>query len=342
MKYIIQIIIVITLISCSSSNNASSSNYFTLVNKAELLICTGNFKQASEAYTKAFFEIKKPFGKDLFNAALTSQLSNNLKERNNRLQSIINNSTDLDHVKSKFVGSYLTEKEWQLLISKQKIEFDPKLRVEFEEIQERDQLFRPMYDTHDDTINANRKINMSRILSLTDAIGFPSHIELGYTNYLRGQKHDIVLHHTAQRRSYDKTVTDLEPILLNAVNEGRFDPEQAIVYLNFQNDQEKGPFEVYSTWQHKHPLLPDSLNNKVWLIKLDKKQKLKANNKRKEWNANSLEDIAAKSNFLAQNKLPFIFTSVHKSIGNLKDDFDKQTAIKQYEGFTSGMEEYKE
>ena len=320
----------------------SSLNYYTLIKKAELLICEGNFKQASESYTKAFNEIEKPFGKDLFNAALTSQLSNSLKERDDRLQSIIDNSNDLDNVKSKFVGTYLTEKEWQDLIEKQKIKYNPNLREEFKKIHDRDQSFRPMYDTHDDTINTNRKINMERILSLTDSIGFPSHIELGYTNYLRGQKHDIVLHHTTQRRSYDKTVTDLEPILYKAVQEGRFDPDQAIFYLNFQNDQEKGPFEVYSTWQYKHPLLPDSLNNKIWLTKLDEKQKLEANIRREEWNANSLEEIAIKSTFLAKSNLPFIFTCVRKSIGNLRDDFDKETALQQYKGFTSRMEEYRE
>lgn len=341
MRNIILIIIVITLFGCSTKKLINSSSYFTLINKAELQICEKNFKQASRSYTKAFKEIEKPFGKDLFNAALANQLSNNLNERDNILQSIIDNSNELDYVKSEFVGIYLTEKEWQKLISKQKIKYNPKLRNEFNEIFERDQMFRPMYETHDDTINANRKINMERILSLTDSIGFPSQIEFGYTNYLRGQKHDIVLHHTAQKRSRDKTVTDLEPILFKAVQQGRFDPEQAIYYLNFQNDQEKGIFEVYSTWQFIHPLLPDSLNNKVWLTKLDEKQKLIANIKRKEWYANSLEEIAIKSTFLAQNNLPFIFTCVKKSIGNLSDDFDKETALQQYQGLTRNKEEYK-
>ncbi len=221
------------------------------------------------------------------------------------------------------------------------MEYNPNLRKEFKTIHERDQLFRPMYETHDDTINANRKINMERILNLNDSIGFPSHFELGYTNYLRGQKHDIVLHHTAQRRSYDKTVIDLEPILYKAVQEGRFDPDQAIFYLNFQNDIEKGPFEVYSTWQYRHPLLPDSLNNKVWVTKLDAKQKLEANIKRKEWNANSIEEIAIKSTFLAKSNLPFIFTCVRNSIRNLSDEFDKETALKQYKIGTSFLKEYK-
>lgn len=341
MRNIILIIVIFTLIGCSTKRAINSSAYFKLIKKAELLICEKNYKQASKVYTQAFKNIEKPFGKDLFNAAIASQLSDNIKERDARLQSIIDNSTDLDYVKSKFAENYLSEKQWQELISKQKIKYNPTLRSEINEIYERDQKFRPMYETHDDTINANRKINMDRILRLTDSIGFPSHFELGYTNNLRGQKLDIVLHHTAQRRSYDKSVTDLEPILFNAVQQGRFDPDQAIFYLNFQNDSEKGVFEVYSAWQYKHPLLPDSLNNKVWLTKLDENQKIKANIKRKEWHANSLDEIAIKTLYLTQNSLPFIFTCVKKSIANLSDDFDKETALKQYKAITSHMVEYK-
>jgi len=341
MKNTILIIIVIASIGCPKSNKNTISNYFDLIKKSELLVCEGKFKEATKFYKQSFKQIEKPFGKDLFNAALANQLSNQYEERNRCLQSIINNSDDLEFVKTNFVGAYISELDWQTLISKKETLYNPNLREEFKEIHAKDQMFRPMYETHDDTINSARKLNIARILSLTDSIGFPSQIELGYTNYLRGQKHDIVLHHTAQRRSYDKTVLDLEPILFEAIQNGRFDPDQAIFYLNFQNDQEKGRFEVYSTWQFKHPLLPDSLNNNVWLMKLDENQKIEANNIRKKWNANSLEEIAIKSTFLAKSNLPFIFTCVHKSIANLADDFDQEKALSQYKGMTRSMEKYK-
>lgn len=131
----------------------------------------------------------------------------------------------------------------------------------------------------------------------------------------------------------------MEPILKSAVKNGRLDPEQAIFYLNFQNDNEKGIFEVYSSWQYKHPLLPDSLNNKVWYPKLDEEHLSRVNEKRKEWFANSLTDISIKANFMNKSKLPFIFTSVKKSIGNLHDDLDKETVLEQYQMMTSRMTE---
>lgn len=86
--------------------------------------------------------------------------------------------------------------------------------------------------------------------------------------------------------------------------------------------------------------MPDSLNNKVWLRKLSEEQKRKANTIRKAWHANSLSEIALKSTFLAKSNLPFRFTCVHKSIGNLRDDFDKETALEQYRIGTSQMEVY--
>lgn len=337
MKHIFCLILLVISLSCSKTKEYNSEKYFKHINSAELAICNENFEKAVKEYEIAFDAIEKPFGKDVFNSALSSQLTNNVEKRDVHLLQIINNSNELDFVKSVFVSNYMTEQEWNILESKREIKYDQTLRTEFNEIYDRDQLFRPMYETHDDTINSNRKINLKRILEVTDSGGFPSQVELGYSNYLRRQPHDIVLHHTAQRRSYDKTVIDLEPILKSAVVNGRFDPEQAIFYLNFQNDQEKGKFEVYSSWQHQHPLLPDSLNNKVWFPKLSKEQTLMVNAKRKEWFANSISDIKTKGKFLSESGLPFIFSSVRKSIGNMPNDFDKATALEQYKMATFHM-----
>lgn len=339
MKNIFYILLFAIILSCSKTKEFNSEKYFEHINNAELAICDENFERAIKEYEVAFNAIEKPFGKDIFNSALSSQLMNDFEKRDNYLQQIIDNSNELDFVKSVFVSNYMTESEWNKLVYKREIKYDQTLRTEFIEIHDRDQLFRPMYETHDDTINSNRKLNLKRILELTNSNGFPSQVELGYSNYLRSQPHDIVLHHTAQRRSYDKTVVDLEPILKKAVKNGRFDPEQAIFYLNFQNDQEKGKFEVYSSWQYKHPLLPDSLNNKVWFPKLNEQQLIKANDKRKEWYANSISDIKTKANYLNKSGLPFIFSSVKKSIGNMPDDFDKEKALEQYDLFTMRMTE---
>ncbi len=322
-------------------NNEAITKYHRLTNKAELAICDGDFDSASKNYSLAFKEIKKPFGADVYNAALSNHLSNNLDERNVNLQLLINNSDDLSLLKSIFVDTYIDENLWNSFIEKRTTAYDPRLRNEFKSIWERDQLFRPMYDTHDDTIQANRIINMNRILSITDSIGFPSQIELGYRTSLRGQNHDVVLVHTSQRRGSDKNIIDLEPILCQAVKEGRFDPEQAVSYLNFQNDNDKRDFEVYSTWQYKHHLLPDSLNNTIWLVNLNKQEYDRANEIRKKWNADELDDIATKSDFLSRSSIPFIFTSVMTFVENLPTDLTMEEALEHYKMATSDKKPFK-
>jgi len=322
-------------------NNPSIKEYHELTNQAELSLCKGEYVEASNYYLQAFKKIEKPFGHDVFNASICNQLANRLIDRNSNLQLLINNSEDISKVKSTFVGTYISEDEWDALIVNSTVAYDSKLRKEVDEIFERDQLFRPMYDTHNDTINANRIINMNRIISLTDSIGFPSQIELGYTKSLRGQNHYIVLHHNAQKRSGDKNVLDLEPLLCKAVDEGRFDPEKAIFYLNFQNDVDKKNFEVYSTWQYKQPLLPDSLNNKIWLPDLTTEAVKNANKVRSKWNADKLEQIAIKSDFLTKSDFPFIFTSVMRSTGNMPSDLSIEEAIEQYKMMTERKIEYK-
>ena len=323
-------------------NNESITKYHFLTNKAEIAICAGDFDRASTNYTLAFKEIKKPFGSDVYNAALSNQLSNNLDTRNLNLQLLINNSDDLSSIKPIFVKTYIDAPLWNSFIEKRTAEYDSRLRNEFKSIWERDQLFRQMYDTHDDTIQANRVINMNRILSITDSLGFPSQIELGFRKSLRGQNHDVVLVHTSQRRSSNKNIIDLEPILCKAVSEGRFDPEQAISYLHFQNDKDKRDFEVYSTWQYRHHLLPDSLNNKIWLANLNKEKYERANDIRKKWNADQLDDIATKSDFNSRSNIPFIFTSVMTFIENMPTDLTLEKAMEQYKMATSDKKPFKE
>lgn len=329
------------LTKCNYEDEAITK-YHTLINKAEIAICDGYFDRASQNYSLAFREIKKPFGPDVYNAALSNQLSNNLEERNLNLQLLINNSDDLSSLRSIFVNTYIDENLWNSFIEKRTTEFDSRLRNEFKSIWERDQLFRPMYETHDDTIQAIRIINMNRILSLTDSLGFPSQIELGYRKSLRGQNHDVVLVHTSQRRSSNKNIIDLEPILCRAVNEGRFDPEQAISCLHFQNDQDKRDFKVYSTWQYKHHLLPDSLNNKIWLENLNNEEYERANEIRKKWSADQLNDIAIKADFISKSNIPFIFTSVITFIENLPTDLTQEEALEQYKMTTSDKKPFRE
>jgi hypothetical protein len=309
------------------------------VNDAELNISQGNLQIALADYESAFKLMEKPFGKDVFNAALVCKISKNRSKLLEYLKILVNNTDDFEKLKNTFIDSSMNPSIWKDLISKRHVDYDEKLRDQFQQINDRDQLFRPLYETYDDTINTIRKTNFEEILNVTEKSGFPSHLELGYNSSLRGQKHHIVLYHTSQRRSYDKTVMDLLPLLQNAVFEGRLDPELAIFWLNFQNDADKGPFEVYATTQFRQNRLPDSLSEKLWLPILEESYRIQANTVRKEWMASTLEDIRTKAAFLEKTKQAFIFTSVRKSIFALSEDLDQDEVFEQYQLFTAKMQE---
>jgi hypothetical protein len=332
-SFLMSLLVVFTS-SCQSIHQDIPA-YHQRINKAELLICNENYQAALYEYQIAFTLIEKPFGKDLFNAALAADLTGLTLERDEYLRTLVCNSRNLAILQNTFKNADLDQAFWKDLQDSENPGLNQKLYDQLNEVSERDQWFRPDYEHYDDTINAIRKSNLTQILEITDSMGLPSHCELGYSDNLRGQKYHIVLHHTAQRRSYDKSVYDLEPLLRDAVNSGRIDPEIAIYFMNFQSDQEKGPFEVYAASLYQHPLLPDSLNDKTWLPRLSAETRMAADSIRELWHANILEDISRKTRFMSETNYPFIFTSVRKSVFKLDPGLDQEGALEQYRLFTS-------
>ncbi|MGB6035504.1 MAG: hypothetical protein WBG42_04500, partial [Cryomorphaceae bacterium] len=112
-------------------------------------------------------------------------------------------------------------------------------------------------------------------------------------------------------------------------------PELGIEYLNYQDDPEYGRLETYSTWEYRHPLLPDSMSYALWVPKLSKSELEEINQIRQERYADSIEDIETKARFLENTDWPFLFTSVKKSVANLPEDLTAEEAVEQYLLFTS-------
>lgn len=329
------LVLLAVISNCEYERQNNLTNYHQLIDKAELAICQEDFPAALENYGLAFRQIKRPFGKDLYNAALSAQASGNLGEREAYLQQLIDGSNEIGFIKKNFLSHGMPIQEWETLENRRKQEYSAELRSEMEAIRDRDQLFRPDYENYDDTINSLRIINLNRILEITEAQGFPAQKEIGFSEYLRTQPHHIVLHHTAQRRSGDKSIPDLEPIIRVAVQNGRLDPELGIEYLKFQNDEEYGRLETYSTWRYSHPLLPDSMNHAIWVPKFSKSELAEINQIRAERYADSIEDIQTKAAFLETTDWPFLFTSVKQSVANLSEDLTPEEAVELYLLFTS-------
>lgn len=308
------------------------SRYHQLVNKAELAICQDNFSNAYLFYREAFNHIDKPFGKDLFNAAIVAGKQNDQKMLSEYLQKLVNNLEDFDHLKSVFVKTYISEEEWETLLSNRKVDFDPEFKKEVREVFYRDQMYRGNYDVQDSNLYNNLIINLKWILAKTRESKFPAQQELGYKSMFIGQEHHLVLHHATQRRSYDKSLIDLEPLLLQAVLTGRLDPELAIQYMIFQNDDLR--FKNLTVWQYEHGLLPDSLKTIYWSPKKTDNAK-EIDSVRNSWHACSMADAERKVEYLSENlSSSFIFTSVNKAEGNIDESLNKNDAFDTYKLLT--------
>lgn len=333
MRLFIAFIFVALLFACSSPNTQNIVAYHEMIQTAETAIIQDDFEQALHHFQTAFALINRPFGKDLWNAAWTAEQLKQKVLRNQFLLELINHTSDLSFIEMEWVPVYLTDAEWEELIAARSPSFDAVLRQEMEEIHRKDQLFRPDYDQYDDTINSIRKENLKAIYDLSEQQGFPSHFELGYNRSLQGQPHHIVLHHTAQRRSYDKSVIDLEPLFIEAINEGRLDPERAIYYLNFQNDVGKGPFEVYAFTKFSHPTFSDSVARQLWLPIHSESYVMKADSVRQQFFASFLSSIPSKASYLSQSSLPFLFSSVRTSVFQLSPELSAEEALAQKTAF---------
>jgi hypothetical protein len=323
------VLLLLIFTSCKHERQDDIQKYHELVNAAELALCDEEYRQALDNYGIAFRKIKRPFGKDVYNAALAAQASGHMAERDQYLQQLINGSEDIAILKAIFLSNFMTVQEWKILESHKTQEYDAELRAEMEE------MGNAIKDNP--TSFATTQQAMNRILELSKSSGLPSHMEIGYSENLKTLRHHEVLSEMAQRRGSDKSVNDLESLLRKAVNEGRLDPELAILYLDYQNDEEKGNYTTYATRQYRHELLPDSMNSIYWVPNIPKADIAEINELRKVWFANSIEDIQKKAAYMNASSWPFLFTSVRKSVNELAAESTEEEAVEQYLLNTDGM-----
>ena len=75
---------------------------------------------------------------------------------------------------------------------------------------------------------------------------------------------------------------------------------------------------------------------------MNKEKYERANEIRKRLNADQLEDIATKSDFISRSNIPFIFTSVMTFVENMPTDLTLEEALEQYKMTTSDKKPFKE
>ncbi|HKL39662.1 MAG TPA: hypothetical protein VJ894_03235, partial [Cryomorphaceae bacterium] len=82
--------IVALFVGCEHKRQIDVEKYQNLVDVAELAICEGDHRAALDNYGIAFRQIERPFGKDVYNAALVAHAADYRAERDEYLQQLIN------------------------------------------------------------------------------------------------------------------------------------------------------------------------------------------------------------------------------------------------------------
>ena len=117
MRYSILCLLLILGLGCDREVGYDIPRYFSLVHQAEGAICLMSYPDAADQYRKAFTFIDKPFGKDVYNAALANHLAGQTVVRNKYVQVIINNTPEMESGRTKFVPAFISEEEWSDLLS---------------------------------------------------------------------------------------------------------------------------------------------------------------------------------------------------------------------------------
>jgi Icc-related predicted phosphoesterase len=277
-------------------------NYQHIINQAELHLIKGEKVEALNTYYHLLTNSDGNFSKDIYNSLVLA----------NELNKIDTFFVLLDLVKKKnFPNEYLSgllefnnlhnTLKWNEFIetNNKVIYIDTSLRNVITALETRDQLFRKKagsYSVYGDTIREIDSLNMTMIISLISKQGLPGERDIGAIDFSGKQGYDIVLHHHSQKRSNNKNLIDLIPILTTQVLEGRIEPNKCAHYLEMQDDGfSTGVFQVQCyVYNEKYSgmFVPDYSENKKLLI--DKN--------RKSIGLESLEDYYKKVKFVTANK----------------------------------------
>lgn len=235
------IFLLTTNIVFGAENNSDSlifvTKYYPLINKAELSIVNEDYKQALENYKVAFtvVEKRKPFARDLFNAAVCGSKLNDSLFIYSCLTNLVSKGATIDYLtkSTSFKDFFQTTlgmsvmKEYpaqrELLLNSINLEVKNELNTLFET----DQYFRRKpdnYTVYGDTITKIDDYNINRLIEIIDKYGFPDETLIGIDDSLSVMPlFCTVIWHQSSYKNYE-VKQKLIQILKKASCEGKIDP----------------------------------------------------------------------------------------------------------------------
>jgi hypothetical protein len=312
------LLILLFSISCANlkqGSNIKQVNYITsyhpVVQEAEMQVVAQNFSEALKLYKQAFAEVPEPFAIDIYNAAVCAMLADDQKQAFDYLERLALKGVDLDYLVKQEAFMPLQEtKKWykfEKSYAKNRSKFreraDLDLRADLDELYARDQYFRQAKGglrVYGDTIRKIEDKNVEFLLSVIEKHGYPGENLIGVADTLEQlPRFSIVI----QRQTKPKKGYNFEPVLKDAVQNGRMRP-QAAAYLIEQQGQGVYKSKAFVTVNCNKPENCEGadLAGKYFVDNLNSNQIEQINNNRAALGLESLADYRKKIVYNEQDK----------------------------------------
>jgi hypothetical protein len=233
--FYIHFFLLLTYVSFGQTKTTNNNfEYYKLINLAELSIVDSAYNKALDNYQEAFSKTKSPMSKDLHNACVCALKTKKYDEVFDFFDKLVQKGVKFDYFKSsvfKPIHNIEKWKEFEIKYPKKnkeaKSKFNLELKYYIDAMHGRDQdlavkknedpNFRPKFHTE-------VKKNEKTFVRLIKEFGFPSEDAIG-VDEPDNSKISILLFHFMQKRGYYDSGNDsLDYYLLNAIQDGEFDP----------------------------------------------------------------------------------------------------------------------
>ncbi|MBF9255233.1 hypothetical protein I2I11_18190 [Pontibacter sp. 172403-2] len=245
-RYLLSLLLGFCLILLNAAPAAAAPDYVTdyypVINEAELSIIEQDYAAALNAYQYAFAAVPSPFARDYYNAAICALLLQNEKQTYEYLEKLVEKGVSLEYLAQQpLLDSLAGTRHWKKFRRKYKKRrrayeehVKPDLRANLDELYARDQYFRQAEGglrVYGDTIRKIEAANVQLLLDWVEQYGYPGEDLIGVADTLEQlPRFTIVI----QRQTKARKGYDFSPILRDAVHHGQLAPQAAAYLLEQQ------------------------------------------------------------------------------------------------------------
>lgn len=307
------ICLIVLLIGCKVGNATILSDYFDLINEAELLICNDKFSEAMQHYDKAFDLKNDEFGRDVYNAWICSYLmddekrfrkySVNLLEKGSfktQTMYVILNPVPGGPSVEKFQGIFQNLKAFV------RSEVDSIYKIKLDGLVESDQPPRQYFIAQcggkynicgRDSLNRFDSVNVLKLKAQFDEDGFATEKKIGFQNGIPtyAPVFDLILRHD---RSWNNRKT-LDSFLYSRVMAGEYHPQDYALLKDQSYGNAKDSISQYqqNTFAHFATDLFSVINKQLYITEPKSYRLTKTNATRKSIYLEPLGDMIVKARF---------------------------------------------